>query len=645
MSKLTFFRPFRGRAIGPCRPALALLLAVAACVPGVTPVEVPPLPPQPPGTGGFPPPPPVPPPHGGSSGGSLPGPVVSAAEPPPALSGGTLLVLSDGKTAFAADPDRDLLYFADLVSERLLATVSLKAGDEPGRAIETRDGTLLVVLRGAGAVVEVDPVTHQIFDRAPVCGAPRGIDHDPTTGRTHVACATGELVTLAAGTLQVSRRVLLDGDLRDVVQSGDKLLVTRFRSAELLVLSAEDGRLLERRKAPGSPAANRMISLERTGMIRAAEPGVAWRMRRGPAGGVVVLHQESANNELGTETGGYGGGPCRSAMGAALSEFLPQPGAAHTGPQLSLAILPVDFALTRDNRNLAVVAAGNESGISRGQSVLFMSSDQSRSPGDCVPPQPPGEPIEFRQPVGRPIAVAFDGQDRVVVQTRDPARLEIISHRGGTIKLSDIGRADTGHQVFHLATGFGLACASCHPEGGEDGRTWRFAKLGLRRTQSLRGGILATAPFHWDGEMRDLRQLMTEVFTGRMGGPRLESAQVEALARWMDRLPALPPAPILNTAAVEHGKALFSDGKVGCATCHNGPALTNNATVSVGTGRALQVPGLRGLRDRAPYLHNGCAPTLLDRFTAGCGGGDQHGVTSHLSLADLADLAAYLESL
>jgi hypothetical protein len=47
---------------------------------------------------------------------------------------------------------------------------------------------------------------------------------------------------------------------------------------------------------------------------------------------------------------------------------------------------------------------------------------------------------------------------------------------------------------------------------------------------------------------------------------------------------------------------------------------------------------------RAPFLHDGCAPTLLDRFGT-CGGGDLHGRTSQLTAAELADMAAYLESI
>jgi cytochrome c peroxidase len=65
----------------------------------------------------------------------------------------------------------------------------------------------------------------------------------------------------------------------------------------------------------------------------------------------------------------------------------------------------------------------------------------------------------------------------------------------------------------------------------------------------------------------------------------------------------------------------------------------------VGTGGTFQVPGLLGLALRAPYMHNGCAKTLDQRFEAACGGGDKHGVTSKLTKEQLADLIAYLKTL
>jgi hypothetical protein len=61
------------------------------------------------------------------------------------------------------------------------------------------------------------------------------------------------------------------------------------------------------------------------------------------------------------------------------------------------------------------------------------------------------------------------------------------------------------------------------------------------------------------------------------------------------------------------------------------------------------VPSLLGVGGRAPFLHDGCATTLTDRFgdrrVPTCGGGDLHGKTAHLTSAQIADLVAYLESL
>jgi CxxC motif-containing protein (DUF1111 family) len=96
--------------------------------------------------------------------------------------------------------------------------------------------------------------------------------------------------------------------------------------------------------------------------------------------------------------------------------------------------------------------------------------------------------------------------------------------------------------------------------------------------------------------------------------------------------------------AVARGKALFEDAVVACASCHSGAKLTNNESVDVGTGRKFQVPSLIGIRNRAPFMHDGCATTLFERFDASCGG-TKHGDVSGLSEGDLDDLVAYMDSL
>ena len=167
----------------------------------------------------------------------------------------------------------------------------------------------------------------------------------------------------------------------------------------------------------------------------------------------------------------------------------------------------------------------------------------------------------------------------------------------------------------------------------------------VRRTQSLRGGVLETAPLHWDGELASLPSLLGEVMTNRMSAAPATDAQIELLARWLGTLPPPQRATPSDAAAVARGREIFTSAAAACATCHSGPHLTNNTTVDVGTGGAFQVPSLVGVAARAPYLHNGCAATLRDRFTPSCGGGEQHGRTADLTSAQLDDLVAYLETL
>ena len=114
------------------------------------------------------------------------------------------------------------------------------------------------------------------------------------------------------------------------------------------------------------------------------------------------------------------------------------------------------------------------------------------------------------------------------------------------------------------------------------------------------------------------------------------SCQTQALSGWLNEAPADPDA-------VTRGQTLFQSAEVGCAGCHAGTKLTDNATIDVGTGGAFQVPSLRGVKFRAPYIHSGCAATLADRF--GTCGGANHGQTSQLTDAQTQDLIAYLETL
>jgi mono/diheme cytochrome c family protein len=296
-------------------------------------------------------------------------------------------------------------------------------------------------------------------------------------------------------------------------------------------------------------------------------------------------------------------------------------------------VLPVDVAVSALRGTAVVIAAGNAHNPGLPQVAEFSLAM--------------GAPCESgfsAQPDGEAIAVAYDSTGTIVVQTREPALVQWLDTDRTAVSLSPVSVEDTGHAIFHANSGGSIACASCHAEGGEDGRVWSFDRIGKRRTQSLRVGVIGTEPFHWDGDEVDLPTLVGDVFVGRMSGPALADDQLGALRGFLGGITPWPIAAASDPAAVARGALLFQ-GDGGCTGCHAGPKLTLNQTLDVGTGARLQIPSLLGVGYRAPFLHDGRAPTLTDRFDPQLGGGDLHGHTSQLSPGDVADLVAYLSTL
>ena len=563
-----------------------------------------------------------------------------AARRPPPLGGGGLLVTQDDTRAIVSDPDRDRIYVVALGSRpplELQAEVVLDAGSEPGRLVEDGAGRVHVVLRGSGELLSLDVGTSAEVARRAVCDEPRGLAYDPGTDVVHVACAEGRLVTLPAAGGEATRVVRLDDDLRDVVLAGDGLLVSRFRSAELLWLDASGA--VVRRQAP--PPIYEPTVRKCTLATRGFEPSVAYKLVPASDGTALVLHQRSETTPIDlSEPGPYsGGGSCLGIVHAVVSKASPDQDLS-SAPALGQASLATDLALSPDGKFMAVTSSSTASG-QRG--VVLLDNDHvAATPAESCAD---GAALFVGNEATH---VAFTQDNRLVVFSRQPAALFMYATINdvplvGELPLSTISVHDTGHGLFNMNTGQGLACASCHPEAGDDGQVWTFDGFGPRRSQHLRGGILGTEPFHWEGDLPTFSHLINEVMVRRMGGPALTEEYRNALGSWIDAQPALTRTDF-DVAARDRGQALFESAELRCAACHHGERLTNNERADVGTGLTLQVPTLVGVSFRAPFLHDGCAPTLLDRFGP-CGGGDAHGQTSQLSPSELSDLVEYLKSL
>ena len=593
------------------------------------------------------------------------------------ISGGTLLISSDGATAVASDPERDRVSIVDLTTTWLLANVALQAGDEPGRMVQDASGNVHVVLRRAGAVASIDLRTQAVVARRAVCAAPRGIAYDSATQMLKVACVGGELVNLPAASGEVASRVQVGSDLRDVIETKSGSFVSRLKRAELLRVDAAGKTLATER--PATPA---LFFPETDGsqVVDTLEPTSARRTIATLDGGLIMLHQGERNGDIEVQNDGdvssgaspYGGvGSCTGVVSTEVTRF------DSTGkPTSTVAIsgvLAVDIAESAKTPELAIAFAGASDPLQPFSQVVPKGTvvDVGPPTGDAATgvevstvmqfdraafdvQQAPGlpncvGPIGVVSLPGPATAVAYAG-DRLVVQTREPAALFIVDsalNNQGTARVQiDLGGAsmlDTGHEIFHRDAGAGVACASCHIEGGDDGHVWHFVDQGARRTQSMFVGLEGTAPFHWVGDMNDLGTLMENVFVGRMGGVHQSAGRLSGLEQWLYAIKRPPALRDASDPAVARGHALF-EGAAECSTCHTGAKLTNNKTVDVGTGLALQVPSLVGVAYRGPWIHTGCATTLRDRFNPECGG-DKHGNTAQLDDAQIDDLVAYLETL
>lgn len=567
-------------------------------------------------------------------------PVVESTVRPSPILGGTMVLTDDG-TAIAADPDRDLIHIVDLDARQVRHTIALKPGDQPHRIALGSGNQAHVVLRGAGGIATFDLDAGTVTARHALCPEPRGIAYHDVDASLYVACAGGSLFHLSeAG--EVLERHELEPDLRDVLIVDGAVKVTLFRAAAIIGL---DGSRIE------IPRIDEHV------------PQVAWRTWVTPTGDIAMLHQMASTavvpinpgpDELPDGGSPYGGGGgCELGLVHAALTTISASYGGITTVQVLDSNLTVDAAFSPDDTMVAMAVPGarrpedittsqkKSGGLHQGFEPDFIGGGTSTSTVRVDPKDSPNcggfsEPMD----AGQTTAVAYSASGRLAMQSREPAMITVFDIDGSTesIPLPGDTRFDTGHEIFHRATDSGLSCASCHPEGTDDGHVWEFAGLGPRRTQPIDVGLRDTAPYHWDGDMPDVDVLMAEVLAHRMGGKRQSPARADSFTRWLFDQQRPAALGVAEPSQVATGKQLFAS--YDCGKCHTGPGLGGDRTETI-AGEAKQVPTLRRVSLHPPYMHDGRAKTLeaaiQDMVTTTKG--------SAAPDADVAAMAAYLRTL
>jgi DNA-binding beta-propeller fold protein YncE len=217
---------------------------------------------------------------------------------------------------------------------------------------------------------------------------------------------------------------------------------------------------------------------------------------------------------------------------------------------------------------------------------------------------------------------------------------------------ASFGLDDTGEFTGRTSAEGYLSCASCHFDGGEDGRVYDFTGRGegLRNNLTLngRGGDDETL-LHWSGnfdEVQDFENDIRHQFLGRglMTDADFSSAESPlgaskaGLSEDLDALAAYVNS--LKKSSVKKSQYRQADGsmtasavaghdvyvELNCQSCHYRFLFSDKLTHDVGTLRdhsgsragevleALRTPFLLGLFDSAPYMHDGSAETVEEIF-------------------------------
>lgn len=611
----------------------------------------------------------------------------------------------DAKTGllFAAAQDNDELVIVDPTQAKgSQAIARIRTGDRPERVV-VRGDDVFVSNRLSRTVTHVRASTREVVRQIAVGAEPVGLRLSPDGSTLVVANATSQSVQAidtADGSTKWETRV--GEEIRAVAILPDgRVYASGFKSGTMHVLDGADGSARRTFGTTQPVDLRESVDFDRT-------PAMAHELVVAPGGRVYVPNQQVTNVELApVSTGYYALGPAPaiapgvttiehetdqvlqepqpdlfSSSDPTLYPFPPpvvRPGGngAFAGPSAAV-VDPTGqwlFVVNQFSRDVRV--------FSTSRSTRSFGADGSSGFGEAAQGIGP-----WRLEVGHGangIVITPDNRTVYVHNSFDHSISTIISTGGQLTNgplIEDIAPQtltpdqQKGRNLFHDAnndemsnqSAGGVACATCHPGGREDGHTWKFAE-GLRNTPSLAGKHLAkTRPFHWDGQLADMPEFK-HVVTNRMGGSgALSQRDFLRMMEWLDSepLPDNPNRPLEAglTEQQQLGKELF-ENKAACASCHTGDVFTDNGFHDVGTGLQMipieldgvgialtpadrraavpNTPSLVGIFASAPYLHDGRAMTLRERVLDNPG--DRHGLTSTLATAEVDALVAYLETL
>ena len=211
--------------------------------------------------------------------------------------------------------------------------------------------------------------------------------------------------------------------------------------------------------------------------------------------------------------------------------------------------------------------------------------------------------------------------------------------------------AAAGRRLFHKGGDAriakdGRACASCHPDGRDDGLVWSTPE-GPRQTILLAGRVQRGAPYGWLGQHPSVKEHI-KITMKNLAGTGVPDGDFDALASYVTAMKAPPQRRATLDKQQERGSELFHSSLLGCASCHaEKTGFTDLDVHEIGsatgtdTKRQFLAPSLRFVGGSAPYFHDGRYATLEELLRKN----EKMGDTKSLSVEDRGALEAYLRTL
>lgn len=561
-----------------------------------------------------------------------------------------LAKLDQSTLAFIANEDDSAIHVIDLDKRDEVGVTQLPGS--PSALVLLSDGRLVVALRDRNelVVLEADGDSSSKLEtrcRVGVASEPVGLSSVVTDAGERLVVTSGyghALAIIDAKTFAVERSVDLARDPRAVVISNGRAFVSHVISADVSVVDLDSGTIEKinvlsnkhirsfGRPQDGDPIfGNQAFSLAMNERGRLFAPMVtvdpgeakitgAYGSTETPVKPFVGVIDLIAGKQLEL--------PLPPSANHSLECLLPRAAAA-TGDRLFVTCLGSDELVELDGRS--------------NNAAEFMRRRVQ------LPRGPVGLALEGHH------AVVLSQFDRVVsIVDVDDAKsaptMIALSRPEGEIDSA----FERGRQIFHdnfdpRVSKDGRACASCHPDGREDGFTWSTPD-GPRQTISLAGRIPNAAPYGWFGDHLDARNHLAHTVS-RLGGQGFDSkdqSDLNALITYISRMkaPIAVHSPA-SAALVAKGHEIFHAAAQGCGECH-AEGGTDRAKHDIGTGRdveahfAFDTPSLLSIAGSAPYFHDGRYKSLDDLLAKA---DDKMGHAKHLSVDDRLAMVAYMESL